>query len=285
MHVGIVTLAGRSNVGKSTLLNALVGTKAAATSPLPQTTRTPIRGIVNDPRGQAVVIDAPGILESVRGPLTRRVNESAREALVGVDLILYVVDPTREVGTEEHHIATLIREAGIPTALVFSKADLSPRERPWREQYLDLIPQPVAVHDVSARKMQHLAPLLDTIFAHLPEGERLYPETQRADVPKEFWIAECIREKVFLTMTDEIPYTVGVAVDEVAERVNGTLVIAARLITTHDTYRRMLIGAGGRCVKEIGRMAREEMEAIFQRHVFLELHVTVDAKWVTRSLG
>ncbi|MDO8424985.1 MAG: GTPase Era [bacterium] len=282
MQSGFVTLAGRSNVGKSTLLNALVGTKAAITSPMPQTTRTPIRGILNDPRGQAVIIDAPGIFESSHGPLTRRVNEAAREALRGVNLIVYVMDPTRDVGTEEHRIATLVRGANVPVILAINKADLPPRDRKWRAQYLELVPEPVAIHDVSATRQQHLKPLVDDIFAHLPEGERLYPAEQRADVPKIFWIAELIREKIFLIMTDEIPYTTTVRVDGIEERENGTLAIAARIVTNHARYKKMLIGAGGKRIKQIGQMARKDLEVTFQRNVFLELHVVVDEKWTMR---
>ncbi|MDO8462835.1 MAG: GTPase Era [bacterium] len=282
MRSGFVTLAGRSNVGKSTLLNALCGTKAAITSPLPQTTRTPIRGIINDPRGQAVVIDAPGIFESAHGPLTRQVNAAARDALHGVDLILYVVDPTRDVGTEEHRIATLIRATGVPVVLVVNKADLPSHKRKWRHQYLDIIPNVVGVHDVSAGKNQHLTPLVDAIFAHLPEGEAHYPTTQRADVPKDFWIAEIIREKIFLTMTDEIPYTTAVRVDDIAERENGTLAIAARILTTNPRYRKMLIGSGATRIKQIGQMARKDLEIALSRPIYLELHVHVDEKWVQR---
>lgn len=279
MKSGIITLAGRSNVGKSTLLNALVGTKAAITSPLPQTTREPIRGILNDPRGQIVLVDAPGIFETGRGPLTSAVNAAARDALHGVDAIVYVVDPTREIGTEEHHIATLVRQSRVPVVLVVNKADLPPRQRKWRDAQIALIADPRAVVDISALKEQHLKPLVDVLFDILPEGEPLYPTDQRADVPKQYWISECIREKVFLTMTDEIPYTVTVEVDDVTDRPNGTLAIAARIVTTADKYKKMLIGAGGQRIKQIGSMAREDMEMVFRQKVFLELHVVVDAKW------
>lgn len=318
MKSGIVTLAGRSNVGKSTLLNALVGTKVAITSPKPQTTRMNIRGILNDPRGQIVFIDSPGIFESARGPLTRAVNEAARESLRGVNAIVYVVDPTRAIGTEEHHVHTLIRNAPVPKVLVYNKSDLHERERPYRNQYHDLVlgglptpsptspqlrqgsagrarlrgtsrsPSPraeekpvngfVAELDVSALKRRNLNLLVDLLFEFLPEGEPLYEEGRVADIPKKEWVAELIREKVFLRMHQEIPYSVAVEVDEIVEREGGTLYVAARILTTDDRYRRMLIGTGGKRIKEIGSLARKELETAMNRKVFLDLTVETE-RW------
>jgi len=282
---GIVTLAGRSNVGKSTLLNALVGTKVAITSPKPQTTRASIRGILNDPRGRIVFIDSPGIFESDRGPLTRAVNETAREALHGVNAIVYIVDPTRSIGTEEHRVHALIRNASVPKLLVYNKSDLSERERPYRDQYHDLVlgagdATVVAELDVSALKRRNLNRLVDALFNILPEGEPLYEEGRVADIPKKEWIAELIREKVFLRMHQEIPYSVAVEVNEVAERENGVLFVSARILTTGDRYRKMLIGTGGRRIKEIGSMARKELETAMNRKVFLDL--TVETEQWTR---
>lgn len=309
MKSGIVTLAGRSNVGKSTLLNALVGTKVAITSPKPQTTRANIRGILNDPRGQIVFIDSPGIFESARGPLTRAVNEAAREALRGVNAIVYVVDPTRAIGTEEHRVHTLIRNAPVPKVLVYNKSDLHERERPYREAYHDLVfcgspspsppspfglrgtsrsPSPregektirefVAELDVSALKRRNLNRLVDHLFEILSEGEPLYEEGRVADIPRKEWVAELIREKVFLMMHQEIPYSVAVEVDEIIEREGGTLYIAARILTTDDRYRKMLIGTGGKRIKEIGSLARKELEAAMNRKMFLDLTVETE-RW------
>lgn len=287
MKSGIVALAGRSNVGKSTLLNALVGTKVAITSPKPQTTRDAIRGILNDPRGQAVLIDAPGIFESARDPLTRAVNESARAALKGVDVICYVVDPTRSIGTEEHRIHALLRNSPVKKILVRNKADLPERERPYLDAYHDLVfgdanPTFVAEVDVSALKGQHLKALVDHLFEALPEGELLYDAHQLSDVPQRVWLAELIREKVFLVMHQEIPYSVTVEADEVANRENGSLFVAARIVTTNDRYRKMLIGAGAQRVKQIGQMVRKELELATSRRAFIELHVVTDPKWKER---
>lgn len=281
MKSGIVTLAGRSNVGKSTLLNALVGTKVAITSPKPQTTRANIRGILNDPRGQIVFIDSPGIFESARGPLTRAVNEAAREALHGIDIALYIVDPTRPIGTEEHRVHTLLRNVAKPKVLVYSKSDLPERERPYRDQYHDLVSgeQFSGELEVSALKRRNLNLLVDLLFELLPEGEPLYEPGQVADIPRKQWVAELIREKVFLRMHQEIPYSVAVEVDEIAERENGVLYISARMLTTDVRYRKMLIGTGGRRIKEIGSMARKELETAMNRKVFLGLTVETE-RWM-----
>ncbi|MBI4143040.1 GTPase Era [Candidatus Uhrbacteria bacterium] len=281
---GIVTIVGRSNVGKSTLLNALVGTKVAITSPKPQTTRDAIRGILHDARGQIVFLDTPGVFEEHGSALTKQLNAVARKALSGVDAVVYVVDPTRDIGTEEHRVHALLRHTTQPKILARNKADLPERERPHLAQYHDLVfgdgdPTFVAEVDVSALAGQNLPALVSAIFDVLPEGEPLYPDQQLTDVPQKFWIAELIREKVFLQMHQEIPYTVHVVVDEAVRRPDGTFFIQARILTTEDRYRKMLIGSGGRRIKEFGQMTRKELETVMARKVFLDLRVETE-KWV-----
>lgn len=284
MKAGMVTLAGRSNVGKSTLLNALIGTKIAITSPKPQTTRDVIRGILNDPRGQIVFIDSPGVFETDHSPFTQQLNQVARKALSDVDAIVYVVDPTRAIGTEEHRVHAALRNSSAKKILVHNKSDLSARERPYRDQYHDLVlgagdSTVVAEFDVSGLKRRNLNLLVDALFDILPEGEPLYEEGRVADVPQKFWVAELIREKVFLRMQQEIPYSVAVEVDEITIRDDGTLYILARIMTTHDRYRKMLIGAGGHRIKEIGSLARKELETAMNRKVFLDLTVETNSSW------
>jgi GTP-binding protein Era len=281
---GIVTLVGRSNVGKSTLLNAIVGTKVAITSPKAQTTRDAIRGILTDARGQIVFIDTPGIFEHARSTLTKQLNAVARKTLSGVDAIAYVVDPTRDIGTEEHRIHTLLRNSDRPKILVRNKADLPERERPYLAQYHDFVfgdrdPSFIAEVDVSALTHQNLDALTDQLFAVLPDGPFLYPEGQLTDVPQEFWLSELIREKVFLQMHQEIPYTTHVVVDEAVARPDGTFYILARILTTDDRYRKMLIGTGARRIKEIGQMTRKELETVMARKVYLDLTVTTE-QWI-----
>lgn len=279
-HVGLAVIVGRSNVGKSTLLNNLVGTKVAITSPKPQTTRHVIHGVLNDPRGQAVFADTPGIFKQVPDVLTSKLNEKAKDALAGVDLIIYVVDPTRHVGDEEKIVHRLVMQASCPKILVLNKSD---RKRPFLEEYLAWQDEFNAVHDVSAREARHLKPLIDTIFSLLPEGgELLYPTDQLTNVDNKFFLAEVIREKIFLAMHDEIPYTVHVEIEETEKRDSGLWYVRARIITNADRAKRMIIGHGGRQIKEIGQAARKELEAVTGAKVFLDLEVEVDERWQER---
>ena len=279
-RVGLAVIIGRSNVGKSTLLNNLVGTKVAITSPKPQTTRHVIHGVLNDPRGQAVFADTPGIFKQVPDVLTGKLNEKAKDALAGVDLIIYVVDPTRHVGDEEKTVHRLVMQATCPKVLVLNKSDL---KRPFLDEYLAWQDEFDAVHDVSAREARHLKPLIDTIFNLLPAGgELLYPTDQLTNVDNKFFLAEVIREKIFLAMHDEIPYTVHVEIEETEKRDNGLWYVRARIITNATRAKRIIIGHGGRQIKEIGQAARKELEAVTGAKVFLDLEVEVDERWQER---
>jgi GTP-binding protein Era len=277
---GIVAIIGRSNVGKSTLLNALVGTKVAITSPKPQTTRHAIHGIVHDPRGQAVFVDTPGLFAKVPDLLTQKLNDKARATLEGVDLVLYMVDPTRHVGEEEKIAKRLALAAKAPKIMVINKADR--RDRPYRDEYVVWDTEFDTVLDISALTGVGLEALKDKIFEHLPVGEALYPEGQLTDVTNDFWMAELIREKVFLVMHQEIPYSVTVEIEENAKRDNGTLFVAANVITSADRYKRMLIGDGARRVKQLSQMVRKELELVTGGQVFVALRVAVDEKWNER---
>ncbi|MFH1098710.1 MAG: GTPase Era [Candidatus Uhrbacteria bacterium] len=280
MKSGIVVLMGRSNTGKSTLLNALVGTKVSITSPKPQTTRQSIRGILNDPRGQIVFVDAPGVAALTRSPFSRSINEAMRAALSGIDVIGYVVDPSRAIGSEERRALAFIRRNPAPKLLIINKTDLPNTKRPYVDDYRALVaaesdPSWFDMIEVSALRRHNLNRLIDLLFAKLPEGAPLYSESQRTDISREFWIAELIREKIFLIMHDEIPYATTVKVDEVAERKNGTLYIAARITVGAERYRKMLIGARGQRIKEIGQMTRKELETAANQKVFVDLRVDV----------
>lgn len=278
--VGLAVLVGRSNAGKSTLLNNLIGTKVAITSPKPQTTRHVIHGVLNDPRGQVVFVDTPGIFKSVPDLMTRRLNEKAKDALDGVDLIVYVVDPTRHVGDEEKTIHRLVAQSEQPKILVLNKMDV---KRPFLDEYSAWGKDFDASMDVSARHARNLKPLIDEIFRLLPEGtEPLYPTDQITNVDNKFWLSEVIREKVFLAMHDEVPYTVHVEIEETERRENGVWYVRANIITNAQRVKRMLVGAGGRQIKELGQSARKELEAVTNEKVFLELNVEVDERWQER---
>lgn len=278
--VGLAVLVGRSNVGKSTLLNSLIGTKVAITSPKPQTTRHVIHGVLNDPRGQAVFVDTPGIFKQVPDALTAKLNEKAKDSMVGIDVVLYVVDPTRHIGDEERTIHRLVRDLKVPKILVINKMDI---KRPFLDEYNEWIEEFDAVVDLSALSGKNLGALKDEIFERLPEGsELLYPTDQITNIDNKFWLAEVIREKVFLVMRDEIPYTISVEIEELERRPNGVEYIGANIITNTERYKRMIIGENGRRIKEIGQAARKELEGVTGEKVFIDLQVTIDERWQER---
>lgn len=277
IKAGFAVLVGRSNVGKSTLLNTLVGTKIAITTPKLQTTRHLIHGVWNDERGQIVFVDTPGIFKDKKSTLGGVLQERLKEALRGIDVILYVVDPTREIGEEEHYTLSLVRKAHIPTLLVINKIDIP--KKPYLDWYQDLSPEFNATIEVSALKARNMKPLRDAVFSYLPEGQPFYPPDQLTNINKEQWVAELIREKVFLAMDKELPYTTTVLVDQIEEK-KDILVIHARILTTLKKYKAMLIGEGGHKIKDIGSMARRELEQALNKKIFLEVEVEVNEKWV-----
>lgn len=278
---GFVVLAGRSNVGKSTLLNALVGTKVAITTPKPQTTRHPIRGILTDPRGQIVFVDTPGFFLGKRDPVSKRLNELVKEQLDGIEAILYVVDPTRPFGQEEEAIQEILKHLSIPLFVVINKGDLSEQERPALTAARAIEVGQKAIIEVSARNGKHLSQLVDALFEVLPEGEAFYPEKQLTDLGNKEWLEELIREKVFLHLEQELPYTIKVEVmsDSMRKELRA---IEATIWTTEDRYKGMIIGAKGQMLKQIGMEVRRELELVTSQKVFLRLEVAVDPKWQQR---
>lgn len=293
MKVGFVALVGRSNTGKSTLLNALVGSKIAITTPKPQTTRQAIQGVYHSNEGQIVFVDTPGVFRKRRDALTNRMNAAARGALEGVDLVLYVVDPTRAIGEEEEDIMDLVRKAKPQKILVINKID-EPRPK-YIEDYRALSGDFAATVEVSALKGTHLKTLVKETFARLPEGEAVYPEHQITNLDNRTWYSELIREKLFMALHQEVPYTVAVEIDEIEKRPSKPkpgssgraqdreiLYIRARILTDDDQHKRMIIGAGGRKIRDVGTAVRKELEHIHGEPVYLELEVVTDPHWPER---
>ncbi|HTK04340.1 MAG TPA: GTPase Era [Candidatus Eisenbacteria bacterium] len=277
---GLVVLVGRSNVGKSTLLNSLIGTKIAIATPKPQTTRNVIQGVLHDARGQIVFVDTPGIFKQVPDQLTAKLNEKARDALEGVDVVLYVVDPARHVGDEEEAVHRMVKQLKIPKILVLNKAD---QKRPYIDEYMAWRDEFTAIVDVSALSNKGLKPLVDAVIAALPEGGvDLYPPDQITNVENKFWLEELIREKVFLGLYEEIPYSTTVRVDEVNRRPDGTVYIKASVLTTAPRYKKMIIGHGASKIRGIGRATRKELELVTGDKIYLDLDVQVEERWQER---
>lgn len=279
MKAGFAVLVGRSNVGKSTLLNALVGTKVAITSAKPQTTRFQIQGIVHDPRGQAVFVDTPGIFEKPIDRLTKSLNQQAKSAMRGIDVVVYVVDPTRAIGNEEHIILRLLDAVKAPKLLVINKIDL--RDLPFVSEYEGLADRFDAVLRVSGLHGKNLKPLLDAVFERLPEGVPFYPEFQFTSMEHKQWVAELIREKLFIQLPQEIPYGTTVELEDLDNRPD-LIYFKARVLTSNARHKGMIVGTGGHKIKEIGTAARKELEAVLQKKVFLDLEVEVDERWQDR---
>lgn len=283
MKEGTVLLIGRPNVGKSTFLNNIIGQKVAITSPKPQTTRFPIKALYEDERGKIIFIDTPGIFGRVEDFLSKKINEKTLQTVnEEVDVLLYMVDHTRRRDFEEAKIIGIVRKIKKPKKiLIVNKLDIG--EPSYLPQYKFLEDEFKDVFGISALQRQHLKPLLDKIFSCLKERKRtkikekpVYPLlTQDSKI----FIAELIREKVFLKTGEEVPYTATAIVDEITERSSKLLYIKARILTTNNRYKKMLIGEKGKKIKEIGSMSRKEIELATKKKVFLDLTVETDPHW------
>ena len=229
MKSGFVVLVGRSNVGKSTFFNTLVGTKIAATSFRAQMTRHIIHGVMNTPNGQAVFVDTPGVFKDRKSALTAKLTNKVKDAIHDIDLIIYVVDPTREIGDEERATYGMIRHLDIPKILVINKSDLPETERNHQEEYEDWSDDFDATLTLSALRASHIEPLRKKVMELLPEGEPLYPEDQLTNVTHDFWVAEIIREKIYSIFDKEVPYSIAVEVDGIQEK-DDMFVISARVL-------------------------------------------------------
>ena len=278
---GFITLVGRSNVGKSALINTLIGTKIAAVTDKPQTTRDIIHGVLNTPQGQAVFVDTPGIFKDKGNALSGKLTERAKESLHGVEIILYVVDPCKSIGEEERATLAMIRNIEIPKLLIINKSDLPKQEKKFLDDYLALKDQFTEIFEISAEANRHIQPLKDKVFELLPEGEPIYPLDQLTNIDKKTWVAEIIREKIFRALRQEVPYTTHVEVTDIEERPD-IFVIKATIFTYDSRYKKMIVGAGGRSIKELGIAARKELEAALNKKVFLELEVETDRRWEER---
>jgi GTP-binding protein Era len=282
---GFVAVMGRPNVGKSTLVNALLGQKIAAVSPRPQTTRKHQLGILTYEHAQIVFIDTPGV-HRPRHKLGERMNEEAQDALEHCELILFLVDASQPPGDEDRLLASRIANlhAALKTIVVLNKIDLLPegpagtRLIEHQSAYHALLPK-ADVFAISAIRGDNREALLAVMLARLPEGEPLYPEEQVTDLFERDIAGELIREAALLLLRDEIPHGIAVRVDEFTERGQSGAYIAATVIVERESHKPIVIGEGGSMLKKIGSIARKEIEAMSGRKVYLELRVKVRKNW------
>jgi GTP-binding protein Era len=276
---GFVAVVGRPNVGKSTLLNALVGSKIAIVTDKPQTTRDSIQGIVTRPEGQIVLVDSPGVHEPVM-ELGRRMMREVRRATSGCHLVLLLADASSAIRRDDRAALDLVKTVDAPALLVLNKIDLLPSKAAllplidrWRQlhEFQEFVP-------ISASKQQNLDLLLRLMFERLPEAPPFYPEDYLTDQPERFLAAELVREQVILATAQEVPHSTALLIEQWKET-PALLHISATILVEREGQKRILIGSGGQKLKEIGTAARLQLEAQFGRKVFLELFVKVRAKW------
>jgi GTP-binding protein Era len=276
---GFVALAGRPNVGKSTLLNDLVGEKVAIASNRPQTTRRAIRGIVTREDWQLVLVDLPGV-QRPRDPLTARMQKRMERELAESDAVLFMLNGDQQVGPGDRFIADAIKRSGLPTVTAVNKVDLLSRARTLEAlQAADALGVDGDIFPVSARTGTGVAEVLEALVAVLPEGPLMYPPEDHTDLPESVRIAELIREQVLRRMRHELPHAVEVEVEEMAEREDGMRMIEARMWAETESQKAILIGSGGSMVRAIGTAARQEIEALLGARVHLDLSVRVRKGW------
>lgn len=276
---GFVAIIGKANVGKSTLLNALVGERVAIVSWRPQTTRNKILGIMNGDEYQAVFIDTPGI-HQVKNQLSNYMMKSVKTALEGVDMVLYLIDAEKRIDDNDmeyirHHAAS-----ETPFVIIINKMDVADREKVVAMiTSLKDIEGVEAIIPISAMKGKNLEPLKEIIQANLKEGKQYFPEDMITDKSLRFMVSEIIREKAMKYLGDEIPYGVAVVINKFKERDNGLVDIDADIVCEKKSHKAMIIGKGGLMLKNIGSTARGDIERLIDAKCFLTLYVRVKESW------
>jgi GTP-binding protein Era len=278
-RAGFVALAGRPNAGKSTLLNQIVGAKVAITSPRPQTTRRAIRGVATGDDWQLIVVDLPGV-QRPRDALTERMQRRMDLELGQSDAALFVLNGQEKIGPGDRFIAEAIKSVGVPAATVLNKLDLLDRtqtvERLHEAAELGVQGE---IFPVSAKTGAGVGEVVATLIELMPESPLLYPRDEKTDLSLEVRLAEIVREQILHRTHDEIPHAVEVQVDDISEREDGLVMVLAHAWAETESQKAILVGKGGRMVRDVGIGARKQMEALLGRRVFLDLRVRVRKGW------
>lgn len=280
---GFVSIIGRPNVGKSTLINQILGQKIAIMSDKPQTTRNKIHGVLTDAHRQIIFMDTPGI-QKPRSALGKHMLKATESALSEVDLILFCIDGTESIGGGDRHILQLLKQVDTPTMLIVNKID--------RLQPDDLLRKIVEYKDehafaevipVSALNGNNVTTLLEQIANYLPEGPMYYPADQVTDHPEQFICAELIREKILHLTHDEVPHSIAVIIEQMKTREDGIVDIAAAIFVERDSQKGIVIGKKGALLKQVGEQARHDIERLLGSKIFLQLWVKVQKDWRNRE--
>jgi GTPase len=281
---GFFAIVGRPNVGKSTLVNALVGTKVAITSSRPQTTRNTIRGVLtlNDPQRQYVFIDTPG-LHKPKNSLGERLNKLVYGSLGEVDAALFVIDATKKIGPGDRLIADRLKASSVPVLVVVNKIDIA---KP--DQVIDQLRVAGewdfhAYVPVSALKEKGAGPIIEELTSLLTDGPLFFPEDMVTDQPDQLWAAELVREKFLRRLREELPHSLAVVVEEIETRSNGVVAVSATVYVERKSQKGIVIGKGGTLLRDVGSETRGELERLFGARVFLDLRVKVEADWQRRD--
>jgi len=278
-RVGYIAVLGRTNVGKSTFLNSMVGRKVLITSPKPQTTRNRIRCVLTSEDAQIVFVDTPG-LHQQQDPLSRRLLQEARRSLRGIDVLVYIVEPWGDVTELDQRVFEEWKDLEIPRILLVNKVDAAKRNQleetllayAATDLFDELIP-------ISALTREGIDDVHQTLLRYLRSGPFLFPPEEDTDQSEAFLIGELIREKVFRLTHQEVPYSTAVRLKNFEERDDGLIEIKAEIIVERESQKGILIGKGGRMVKKLGSFARQDIERLLGAQVFLEIVIAVRPNW------
>lgn len=283
---GMVAIVGRPNVGKSTLLNSILGEKVSIVSDVPQTTRHQIRGIHTDERGQIVFIDTPG-LHAGKDKLDKYMNRASLGSIDSVDAVIHMVDASEKTGSEEHHVVSRLNKCGRPIIVGLNKIDITKGK--FVPEYIKLweemrgVPmteiKDIILFPLSALKGTNVKKLIDLLFEQMPEGPLLYPEDVLTDFPKSMAMADLIREKLFMLMREEIPHSIAVIIEGIQPKKGKVLHIRAAILVERESQKEIVIGKAGAVLKQVGTEARKDLEDLVGQKVFLELFVKSSSNW------
>jgi len=275
---GFVTVVGRPNVGKSTLINHLIGEKISITSPRPQTTRNSIKAIYTAERGQIIFVDTPGIYKT-KNDLDRYMVNEAYKSLDGIDIIILMLEATKNYKKTDRVIYDQIKNSAQPFLIVLNKIDRIKKTKLPQviNDYQMKIDEKII--PISSKTGRNVKTLLDEIFKHLPEGPQYFPEDMITDQIEQFIIAEMIREKMFYLLREEVPFGIAVLIEEMEERNDNIMYIRSNIYVEKKSHKGIIIGKNGKMLKKIGVRARKDVEKLLQQKVYLDLWVKVEKDW------